>query len=94
MAQIDFDALKASIAAKGFESTKLTIAAQALQSNKMTSRQVKEVMDLMSFESTNVQIAKYAYGRVADKQNFYLVHDAFAFSSSSDELIKYISTQG
>ncbi len=94
MAQADFDALKATIAAKGFESSKLTIAAQALQSNRMTARQVKELMDMMSFESTKLQIAKYAYSRVADKQNFYLVHDAFAFSSSSDELVKYISTQG
>lgn len=94
MLSADFDALKASISAKGFESTKLAVAAQALQSNKMTSRQVKELMDLMSFESTKVQIAKYAYSRVVDKQNFYIVHDAFAFSSSSEELLKYISAQG
>jgi hypothetical protein len=91
MAQADFDALKATIASKGFESTKLTIAAQALQSNKVTARQVKEIMDLMSFESTKVQIAKYAYGKVIDRQNYYLVNDAFAFSSSSDELTKYIT---
>lgn len=91
MLQADFDALKASVAGKPFEETKYLVAAQALQSNKVTARQVKELMDLMSFESTKLALAKYAYGRAIDRQNYYLVNDAFSFSGSTTELAQYIN---
>lgn len=91
MSQADFDALKASIAGKPFEETKYLVAAQALQSNKVTARQVKELMDLMSFESTKLALAKYAYGKAIDRQNYYLVNDAFSFSGSTTELAQYIN---
>lgn len=95
MLQADFDALKAVIASKSFESTKLLVAAQALQSNKVTARQVKELMSLMSFESTKLDLAKLAYSSVVDRNNYYLVNEAFSFAGSSTELAEYLnSVQG
>lgn len=87
-----FEALKATIQSKSFESTKLTVAAQALQANMMSAQQVKELMDLMSFESTKLTLAKAAYGRTVDRQNYYLVDDAFDFESSVTELAQYINS--
>jgi archaellum component FlaF (FlaF/FlaG flagellin family) len=92
MLQADFDALKASINSKSFESTKLTVVMQALQNNRVSARQVKELMDLMTFESTKLDVAKYAYGKTVDRQNYYLVNDAFGFESSSTELARYINS--
>lgn len=92
MPQADFDALKASINAKSFESTKLTVAVQALQANKMTSRQIYELMQLMTFESTRLDLAKFAYGKSVDRQNYYLVNDAFTFESSTTQLAQYINS--
>jgi hypothetical protein len=91
MSQTDFDALKATIARQGFESNKQSITMQALQSNKVTARQVKELMSLMSYESTKLEIAKAAYAKTIDRQNYYIVNEAFGYSSSSDELARFIN---
>jgi len=53
---------------------------------------VKELVGLFTFESSKLEIAKAAYGRTIDKNNFYQVNDAFTFSSSVDELSEYINT--
>ncbi|GAB4136305.1 MAG: hypothetical protein Fur0041_10790 [Bacteroidia bacterium] len=90
MNEADFRALKSSIESKPFDSSKLTIARQAVSSNYMTSRQISELMKLMTFESTKLDLAKYAYGYVIDRNNYYMVNDAFTFSSSIDELADYI----
>jgi hypothetical protein len=43
-------------------------------------------MKLFSFEATKLEFAKYAYNKVSDKENYYLVNDAFQFESSIEEL--------
>lgn len=91
MSDHDFSMLKSSIESKSFESSKLTVAKQGIKGNKLSSRQVAELMKLFTFESTKLEIAKYAYGLVADKQNYYLVNDSFTFSSSISELDQYIA---
>lgn len=85
-----FAMLKATIESKSFESSKLQIAKQALTGNTFSSAQVTELLMLFDFESTKLEFAKHAYHKVADKQNFYLVNNAFSFASSIDELNQYI----
>ncbi len=88
--QQDFQSMKSSIASKSFEDTKLQVAKQILNSNCLTSSQVREVMDVFSFESSKLDFAKYAYGYTFDIGNYYKVNDAFTFSSSIDDLNSYI----
>jgi hypothetical protein len=85
-----FDRLKSSIACKTFESTKLVVAQQAASGNFFTSCQVAELLSLFTFESTKIEFAKCAYSRTVDKQMYFLVNDAFTFSSSVDELNAFI----
>jgi hypothetical protein len=85
-----FYGLKQSIDNVSFDSSKLKIAKQAIGMNNLSSQQVYELMQLFSFESSKLEIAKYAYNSVVDKQNFYIVNNAFSFSSSIDELNSYI----
>ncbi len=86
----DFQDAKTSISAKGFEDTKLTLAKQIGGSNCFSSDQVKSVMGLFGFEDSKLDFAKFAYDHVIDVNNYYKVNDAFKFSSSVDELNKYI----
>jgi hypothetical protein len=86
----DFNTAKSSINGKSFEDSKLTMAKQVLDNNCMTSAQVKEVMGLFSFENNKLDLAKYAYGRTVDKNNYYKVNDTFTFESSITELDSYI----
>lgn len=90
MSDYDFGLLRESIRSKSFESTRLQVAKQALDSRRLTSHQVRELMELMWFESTKLDLAKFAYYRVVDKERFFLVNDAFSFSSSIDELDRFI----
>ncbi|OPZ99784.1 MAG: hypothetical protein BWY70_00884 [Bacteroidetes bacterium ADurb.Bin408] len=91
MSDYDFSLLKSSIGRLSFESSKLELARQAATSNILTSFQVYEIMELFTFESTKVDFAKLAYPGVYDKNNYYLVNNAFTFSSSISELDRYIS---
>lgn len=90
MSAADFQTLMATVSSKPFESTKLDIIKQALAVNKVTSAQVAQLMGQLDFESTKLDLAKFAYGKVLDKNNYYIVNNAFDFSSSSSELSQFI----
>lgn len=82
----EFENIKKNIASKSFEDSKLTVAKQISDSKCLKSEQVRDIMKLFSFEQTRLEFAKYAYKRVADKDNYYLVNDAFQFENSIEEL--------
>jgi hypothetical protein len=94
MSPQDFYQLKYSISCKSFDNTKLTIAKQALMGNYLTSAQVSELASLMTFENTKLELAKFAYARTIDKQNYYIVNNVFTFESTIDELTDYIYHHG
>lgn len=82
--------VRQSIQSKSFEDTKLTVAQQAIKANCFTSTQIKELLTLFDFESTRLDLAKFAYTYVFDKKNYYQVNDAFEFESSIDDLNSYL----
>jgi hypothetical protein len=71
---------------QSFESTRLTVAKQIVGSNFFTADQVRQLMTQMNFESSRLELARFAYNRVLDPQNYFVVNNAFNFSSSVDEL--------
>ncbi|MEZ5174054.1 MAG: DUF4476 domain-containing protein [Bacteroidia bacterium] len=75
---------------QSFESTRLTLAKQILNSNYFTSEQIRQIMTQMTFEDSKVEIARYGNSRVVDPQNYFTVNSAFTFSSSVDELNRYL----
>ena len=91
MNESDFSVLKASIDRLSFESSKLTLAEQAISSNILTSGQVFEIMELFTFESSKLTFAELAYPHVYDKNKYYIVNNAFTFSSSITSLDSYIA---
>jgi len=86
----DFADLKHTIFRQSFESSKLALAKQAIDYNTVTSLQVFEIMNMFSFESSKLDFAKYAFHKVYDPQKYYIVNNAFTFSSSISSLDKYI----
>ena len=91
MCDEDFSFLKGSISRLSFDSSKLEMAKQAASSNILTSFQVYEIMELFTFESTKLDFAKFAFHNVFDKNKYFLVNNAFTFSSSISELDRYIN---
>jgi hypothetical protein len=90
----DFEAAKGTISSKSFDDSKLTISKQIIATNCLLSSQVRELMQLFSFEDSKLELAKYAYGYTYDIGNYFKVNDAFTFESSIDELNTYISGVG
>lgn len=86
-----FNQLKQTIDHATFESTKLQIFRQALNYQFFTAEQVCEIMSLFTFESTKLDVAKLAYPRTLDQQNYFIVNNSFTFSSSVNELGNYIA---
>lgn len=89
MGASDFESAKASIKSKSFDDSKLTLAKQIIGSNCMLCSQIKELMLLITFEATRLDLAKFAWSHNLDKGNYYKLNDAFTFESSIDELNEY-----
>jgi hypothetical protein len=91
MGMNEFIYLKNTIATKPFDSSRLLLAKQAIEMNYVSSAQVAQLMTLFTFESNRLDLAKFAFHHTVDKQNYYLVNDAFTFQSSIHDLNRYIS---
>ncbi len=89
MGEKDFESAKSSIKSKSFDDSKLTLAKQIIGSNCMLCSQIKELMLLITFEQTRLDLAKFAWSHNLDRGNYYKLNDAFTFESSIDELNKY-----
>ncbi len=89
MGEGDFESAKASIKSKSFDDSKLTLAKQIIGSNCMLCSQIKELMLLITFEQTRLELAKFAWHHNLDKGNYYKLNDAFTFESTIDELNTY-----
>ena len=89
MSEKDFESAKASVSSKSFDASKLTLAKQIVGSNCMLCSQIKELMLLITFEQTRLDLAKFAWHHNLDKGNYYKLNDAFTFESSINELNKY-----
>lgn len=90
MSNYAFSNLKNLMVNNAFDSNRLKMAKQAISMNSVCSQQVYELMNLLSFESSKLNLAKFSYNHVTDKENYFIVNNAFSFSSSIDELNKAI----
>lgn len=84
------DALR-SISSRSFDDEKATVAKQITGSNCLTVNQAKAIMMQLSFDSAKLDYAKFAYDKTYDIGNYYMLNDAFDFSSSVDELNQHIN---
>ena len=75
-----------------FENSRIQIAKQILGSSRgnFLSSQVKQLVGCFDFDPGKLEIAKFAYDYTMDPENYYLVSDAFAFSTTRQQLASYI----
>ncbi|MDX1936480.1 MAG: DUF4476 domain-containing protein [Flavihumibacter sp.] len=86
----DFIMAKNQLQRESFDNTRLLMARQISDNNYLSAQQVKELMQLFSFDDKKLDFAKYAYRRTTDRNNYFIVYDAFAFASNKEELANYI----
>ncbi len=85
-----FDQFKQVLRNESFDNTRLVVAKQTIATNYFSSAQVKEIVLLFSFENSKLEIAKYCYQYTVDKNNYFILNDAFSYSSSKEELARFM----
>jgi|GEM_PF-3122349 hypothetical protein len=88
--ECDLDRILCSMRNQSFDSEKLRVAKQAVGRQLIGTYAVRRVMAELTFDDSRLAFAKFAYGKCYDPENYYLVNDAFTFSSSVRELDLYI----
>ena len=86
----EFESVKESLRKEWFEANRLKSAKFIIDKNNFTTQQVKELMLLFTFENNKLEIAKYAYNKTVDKQNYFQVNEVLTFNSSKEELVKFV----
>ncbi len=86
----EFETVKASLRKEWFENNRITSVKYIIEKNNFTTAQVKEMMLLFTFENNRLEIAKLAFRKTVDKNNYFQLNDALTFSSSKDELARFI----
>jgi hypothetical protein len=84
-----FMAAKETIRRESFDKDKLMLAKQIVSKNMFYTSQVKELVQLFSFDDSKLELAKFAYARTIDNNNYFVLYDAFAFRKNKEELIHY-----
>ncbi len=87
-----FIRLKDMVRNTAFDSKKLVIIKQAIAPGRIRSEQVLELMEMMTFDSNRLELAKFAYRYTTDKQSYFIVNEAFVFSSNISALNHYIGS--
>lgn len=85
-----FEQVLQSMEKEWFEGNKIKSATHVVKNNALTTSQVKQIMQLFSFENNKLEVAKQAYANTVDKRNYSSVNDLFSFSSSREELARFI----
>ncbi len=82
-----------SIEAKSFSDEKFIVIKQILRGNCVSVNQVLGFMQLFTFEDDKIEVAKAAYHKTLDQSNYFQVNDQFTYSTSAEELNRFIESQ-
>jgi inosine/xanthosine triphosphate pyrophosphatase family protein len=88
-----FNAAKRAVSEESFESAKLRRVKQISDANYLLSSQVKELLDLLSFESSKLEYAKHAYDKTYDQANYDVVKEGLRHSKSKETITAFLKNK-
>ncbi len=87
----DFENLKEQINEEHMDSDKLKKAKSLFNQNCMTSKQAREICSIFMLDDTRLEMAKFAYGRTTDKDNYLSKFSkVFSFRKTYDQLEEFV----
>lgn len=92
--QVTFASAKRTIAACSFDDTKMSTAKTVISNNYFTTDQVMELCKLFTWDDNRLAIAKYAYYRTIDQNNYFKVSNVFTWDDNRRKLNDFISNGG
>ena len=88
-----FKSMMESIDNASFAEDKVRVAKRILKTNCLTIDNLVLILEEISFDEDQLDLAKFAYDHVYDLENYYKVYDVFSFSKSGEELEEYIENR-
>jgi len=94
MTTTDFNDLYSEIRSQWRSSRRTTMVNDAIAntSNYFTTAQAKQLIELVTNQSTRFNLAKAIYPRITDPVNFTQMYDVFTSQSHREQLADYVST--
>lgn len=90
MSDREFDQVLNSLDHEWFENNRMKSATFIINNNFFTAEQVKAIVSAFNFEDNKLDIAKQAYSKTLDKENYTCVLNALQYRSSKAELARFI----
>lgn len=85
-----FLALQTAVKKASLDDEKMDVILVGLKRNELSTTQLTQLLKLMNDDDRKLKIAKSAYYRISDPQNFYALEDAFSFSNRQNDFINYL----
>ncbi len=90
LSQSRFNSMLNTIDDQSFASSKKRIAKQIISNNCMVVGDLVQILELFTFESDKLEMAKFAYQYIYDIENYYEVNNVFDFETSIEELDRFL----
>ncbi|MBS1594904.1 MAG: DUF4476 domain-containing protein [Bacteroidetes bacterium] len=91
MSDADFKKLVTTITATKYETKKLDTLKATSTDLQLATDQVRQLMNLFSFESNKLEVAKLLYDHTVDKENYSKLAAGFNFQANKDAFEKFLS---
>lgn len=75
---------------ESFDDKKLQLAQPMLNRNRFTVQQIRQLVQVFSFDDKKLEFFKRAFPACIDQGNYYQCVEDLTFSSNKDELLKFI----
>jgi hypothetical protein len=86
----EFNQVMNSMQKEWFENNRMKSASYIISGNFFTADQVKDMISIFSSEDNKLELAKQAYSKTLDKENYSCVMNALDYKSSKEELARFI----
>jgi hypothetical protein len=90
MSDQSFATFRDALVKERVDASRVTIAKQVIAQNYFTADQVKQILQLFSFDNYKLDIAKYTYPNTLNRQDYFIMYELFSFSSSKEDLANFI----
>lgn len=87
----DMRDLKKRVEERITDSDKLKLMQSVLKDRRYSTEQMRNMINWLSFDDSKVNLAKWGYDYVNDRQNYWKLESEFTFSGSKDEFNTYIN---
>ncbi len=82
-----------AIEERTFDSQKLNVAELGIEQNYFTTAQIRRITETFTYDNSRLKVAKMAYTKVVDPENYTIIFDVFTFDSSVEKLVEYMRKQ-